>query len=160
MILMAGSHINVPSLLAANRGFTLIEILIAMTIFAIGMLAIGTLHITAAKTNAVARDVTDKSNIAKGLVEHLMLLPYNDPALAAGEHSLSAGNLSRDTDGIDNDDDGRVDEDEETGFITVSWKVQNGKPIPNTKTIEVTVYRSTALAGTRQLTLTFIRGDL
>jgi type IV pilus assembly protein PilV len=157
---MTGSPITKPSLLAADRGFTLIEILIAMTIFAIGMLAIGAIQITATKTNAIARDVTDKSNIAKGLVENLMTLRYNDPALTAGEHSLSAGNLRQDNDGIDNDNDGRVDEDEEAGFISVSWNVQNGKPVPNTKSIEVTVNRTSVLAGTRQVTLTFIKGNL
>jgi type IV pilus assembly protein PilV len=157
---MAPPHIRMPSPLSANRGFTLIEILIAMTIFSIGILAIGTIQITATKTIAIARDVTEKSILAKDIIEHLMTLSYNDPALTAGEHSLSAGNLTQDNDSIDNDNDGRVDENEETGFITVSWNVQNQKPIPNTKTIEVTVDRNTALAGKRKVTLTFIKGKL
>ena len=157
---MTRPHINTPSSLAANHGFTLIEILIAMTIFAIGILAIGAIQITATKTIAIARDVTDKSILAKDLIEHLMTLSYNDPALTAGEHSIAAGNLTQDNDGIDNNNDGRVDEDEESGFITVSWNVQQTKPIPNTKTIEVTVNRTTALAGIRQVTLTFIKGNL
>ena len=157
---MARPKINIPLSSNTSQGFTLIEILIALTIFAIGILAIGAIQIKTIRTNAVARDVTDKSIIAKDLMEHLMTLDYNDAALTAGAHSQSAGNLTQDTDGVDNNNDGQIDENEETGFITVSWNVQNEKPIPNTKTIEVTVNRTTVLAGNRRVTLTFIKGNL
>ena len=38
-----------------RRGFTLIEVLIAMAIFSLGMLAVGTLQITSTNSNASAR---------------------------------------------------------------------------------------------------------
>ena len=62
---------------ANQKGFTLIEILIAMTIFAFGILAVGLMQITAIRGNSFARGMTEASNIAQNKVEELVALPFN-----------------------------------------------------------------------------------
>ncbi len=58
-----------------NRGFTLIEVLIAIGIFAIGFLAVGTMQINAlTKTNS-ARRTTEALTLAEDKSEELMIQP-------------------------------------------------------------------------------------
>ena len=71
-----------------DRGYTLIETMIAIAIFAIGFLAIASLQIAASKTNRASSDYTQASTIVTDRMERLMLLPYNDSDLdsAANPH--------------------------------------------------------------------------
>ena len=64
-----------------QKGFSLIEILIAITIFAIGILAVAKMQITAIKGNSFARNMTDASNIAQDKMEELIALDYNNALL-------------------------------------------------------------------------------
>jgi type IV pilus assembly protein PilV len=143
-----------------NHGYTLIEILIAMAIFSIGILAVAGMQITSVRGNAVARGTTEKTSWAADRMEELMALDYNHADLAAGEHSEAQGSFTRTSDGIDNDYDGQIDEIGETGFITIFWNVQDDTPLADTKTITVTVTRTTVHGGQRELTLTSIKADL
>jgi len=64
-----------------QRGFTLIEVLIAMAIFSIGILGVGTMQLRSTGGNTNARIGTEASVWAQDRVETLMLLPYTDAAL-------------------------------------------------------------------------------
>ena len=70
-----------------QRGFTLIEVLIAMAIFSLGMLAVGTLQITSTNSNASARIHTEEYTWVVDQIERLTALGYDDPSLTDGEHS-------------------------------------------------------------------------
>lgn len=59
-----------------SAGFTLVEILIAMTILAIGMLGIAGLTGTAMKSGGYARALTQATNAAQNRVEALLSIPY------------------------------------------------------------------------------------
>lgn len=142
-----------------SEGFTLIEVLISVAIFSIGVLAVAAMQLSSVRGNAVARGVTEKVSLASDRMEELLSLPYTDTLLAAGEHSESAGSFTQATDGIDNDNDGQIDEAGESGFMSISWNVQDNTPLDRTKTIEVTVSRTTVLGGQRRITLTSIVGD-
>ena len=66
----------------SNRGgFTLVEVLVALTIFAIGLLAIASMQITAIQTNSSANSVTATTALAEGVLEEFMALPPSDPLL-------------------------------------------------------------------------------
>ena len=143
-----------------DMGFTLIEVMIAMVIFAIGILAMFSMQISATNTNAAARVYTQESNWAVDRIEKLMRLPYGDADLSGGDHSVAAGNLTQATDGIDNDNDGKIDEAGESGPITISWTVQDNVPELNTKSIVVTVTQNIFLRGNRTVTFDFIRANL
>lgn len=95
-----------------NRGFTLVEVMIGMAIFFIGFLAVGSMQITAINGNAGAREATEAATRATDQLESLIALPYD---------SIVGGGPVAD------------------GAYTVSWDVIPDSPLPNTKTITVTV---------------------
>ena len=70
-----------PNILFTNRGYTLIEIMIAIGIFAIGFLAIASLQITASKNSRTGSEITEAATIATDRMEMLMVLPFDDPLL-------------------------------------------------------------------------------
>ena len=71
-----------------DSGYTLIETMIAISIFAIGFLAIASLQIAASKTNRAGSEYTQASTIATDRLERLMVLPFDDSDLdpAANPH--------------------------------------------------------------------------
>jgi type IV pilus modification protein PilV len=72
--------------LKKEDGFTLIEVLIAITIFAVGLLAVAVLQTSAIKMNSTAGKLTNISTLAMDQIEKLSALPYADPALNAGTY--------------------------------------------------------------------------
>ena len=120
-----------------NTGFTIIEVLIAMVIFSIGILGVAMLQSGSIRGNTSARGVTDIALIATDRLEMLRSLPYDDPALAAGVYVLNQV-----TDRIDNNYNGMIDETmpaNETGSLTIQYTVTTDWPIDRTKTVAVTV---------------------
>jgi type IV pilus assembly protein PilV len=117
-----------------QKGFSLIEILISMTIFAIGVLALAEMQITAIRGNAFSSTTTDGTTLAQDRIEQLMNLPYDDANLNAGNH-------------------GPVTQ----GVYNVSWDVANNSPVTNTKTVNVSV-TWTANGWNRSVSLRCIKG--
>jgi len=85
-------HENRP----AGRGFSLIEILIAMAIFSIGILAITSLQIKSINQNAAAMMQTAATTIAVDWMEQLISRPYSDPLLdeANSPYQAQSGNYT------------------------------------------------------------------
>lgn len=61
-----------------ENGFTLIEVLIAMVIFSIGILGVVKMQISAIQGNATAMKITEKYFLASNQIETLMSLPYDE----------------------------------------------------------------------------------
>ena len=91
-----------------HDGFSLIEVLIAIAIFSIGILAVGAMQIHATASSTQSRKITEALELASRQVEFLRGLPMYDenrdldgngvverfdlpPDLASGEHSISLG---------------------------------------------------------------------
>ena len=70
--------------LKKQDGFTLIEVLVALTIFAVGLLAIAALQTSAIRMNSNGNRLTEISTLGIDRMEYLMSLPYTDPQLAVG----------------------------------------------------------------------------
>lgn len=62
-----------------NKGFTLVELLVAMTIFAIGLLSIAGMQLTAMResTRSFTRDVS--GTLAQGVMEEILSRDGGDP---------------------------------------------------------------------------------
>jgi type IV pilus modification protein PilV len=106
-----------------EQGFTLIEILIAICIFAIGFLAVASLQISAGKSNRTATEITAAVSLASDQMEQLISLASDDSNLdpAANPHVDNQGkyyiqwivkNTDLNADGVD---------DAKIINLTVSW---------------------------------------
>jgi len=63
-----------------NKGFSLLEVVVALGIFSIGILAIAGLQITATSGNAKARFATEAATHAQDVAERLLVLDYDHDA--------------------------------------------------------------------------------
>jgi type IV pilus assembly protein PilV len=70
--------------LKKKDGFTLIEVLVAVSIFAVGLLAIAALQTSAIRMNSTGDRLTELSTIGIDKYEELMSLPFTDPQLVVG----------------------------------------------------------------------------
>lgn len=67
-----------PSYINDRKGMTMIEVLMAMTIFAVGFLAIGTMVIGTTRNNTTGNIVTRATMMARERIEFLKSLPINE----------------------------------------------------------------------------------
>jgi prepilin-type N-terminal cleavage/methylation domain-containing protein len=74
-----------------QTGFTLLEVLIAVVIFTIGILSVNAMQITAIGANTAANRITESTTWASDRVESLLGLDYDDPALRDGTADGDAG---------------------------------------------------------------------
>jgi prepilin-type N-terminal cleavage/methylation domain-containing protein len=126
---------------SAANGFTLIEVLVGIAIFSVGILAGALMQIRATSSTTTAGNVSANVAVTVDRIEKLMALGYDDADLAIGTVTPS-----QDDDLIDNDGDGEIDETGETGHITASWDVSEtvpkaGSDLYNYKTITVRINR-------------------
>jgi prepilin-type N-terminal cleavage/methylation domain-containing protein len=78
-------HLNwikscVRHLAEQQAGYSIIEVMISLAIFAIGILGVATLQIIATNGNTNARKYSEASEIAQGQIEALMAMPYANVA--------------------------------------------------------------------------------
>jgi prepilin-type N-terminal cleavage/methylation domain-containing protein len=82
---------------SAAAGFSLIELMIALVVLAVGVLGVWSMQYTAIEGNTTAKRITEAGGLAADRVEKLMRLPYltdsNDPNsfpadMTPGGHTL------------------------------------------------------------------------
>jgi type IV pilus assembly protein PilV len=163
-------------LMKNSRGFSLLEVLLGVTVFMIGMLGVTALNISSLKSNTFSGNMSEATFIAADKLEELLAMDYaliQDGADGDGtdEDLLPAG-VPYFGDGIDDDggnfglDDIGADADEsetgigKNGIYDVYWNVAEDEPMPNTKTINVIV-RWQIKDVWRQINMQLVRvGDL
>ncbi|BCR04637.1 hypothetical protein DESUT3_17060 [Desulfuromonas versatilis] len=64
-----------------QKGFTLVELLIALTIFAIGLLSLAGMQVTAIQTNSSASSLSAATALAQGVMEEILALDVNHPLI-------------------------------------------------------------------------------
>ncbi len=87
-----------------EKGFTLIEVLVALVILTVGILAVQMMQVHSIEENTSAGGISAKSMMAATQIETILNLAYNDPALV--DFDRDGTDQDRDFDGIDDDDDG------------------------------------------------------
>jgi type IV pilus assembly protein PilV len=105
-------------------GFTLIEVLIALVIFATGVLALALVVPMASKRIMKAGSQTRSSSLASETAEELLTVPYGDAKLTAGTHDDAAN--------------------PHDNIYYVRWVVEDNAPQANCKRITVKVARGSA----------------
>ena len=120
--------------ISSEKGFTLLEILVATCILSVGLLAVASLQAAAIRGNYFADGVSNGSTWATDKMEKLIAAAYQD----------YEGSDLLDTDG---DGDGGLkdasaataDYQETQGNYTIYWNISDNAVLNNTKTICVIV---------------------
>ena len=118
-----------------NKGFTLIEAMVAVGILSIGILSLYTMVTATITHNADAQTITVASNVLTDQMEQLMALSYSDSQLSTSTQPPITTGLPQSisqvewsvtewrNDGIDNDGDGNIDEYDERGMKSIALTV-------------------------------------
>ena len=122
-----------------EAGFTLLEVIVAVSILTVGLLAVASMQTAAIQGNDTAYSVTESVTWAQDRLEFLLALPYDDTRLSPG--MAQSDPLSTDTPNY-----------------TVTYDVEDG-PIANTKRITVTATRQDR-GVTRRRRLSSIKSEM
>ena len=90
-----------------NRGFSLLEVLLGITIFMIGMIGVTALNISSLKSNTFSGNLSEAAIIAASKIEELMNQDFDDPAsqlFDVDDDGSNATDQDVDDDGMDDDD--------------------------------------------------------
>jgi len=98
-----------------EKGFTLLEVIISISILTIGILAVASMQATALRGDSFAQSRTEASTWAQDKMEEFMAIPFDSTKLNIG-----------------------YSETDTPGNYTVTVNVANG-PVNNTRSITVTV---------------------
>ena len=110
---------EIVSMLQNQKGIGLVEIIIAILIFAVGIsIALRVLPISNTATSR-ARNLTVATNLAQEKIEELMSSPFNSADLSAGDHADTQNPLQR--------------------HFTRSWSVTDDVPMSDMKRVAITV---------------------
>ena len=115
----------------SKKGFTIVEVMIAMAIFAIGILGVAKMQLKSTNSNTTSRTMTEASTFAVDQIEQLMSVPYDNAAMAANSYTNIQNQM-----------------------YNLSWRITDNNPVTNTKQIAMTV---TFRNGTRTFTTNYYR---
>lgn len=137
-----------------NKGFSLIEVLVAMTILAIGLLAVATMQITSIEQNTKSYSQTGAATLGQKIIEDLLLLKYNSDLLK-----------DEDGDGISGLNDGTSSSADYEKVQKIAgrtyqifWNISENDPVKETKTICI-IIKLQEKGQTSNIAMTQIRGS-
>ena len=126
--------------LKSGRGFTLVEILIAVFILAVALIGLISVTVMIIKSNDFSRRMTTATTLAKDKLEQVKRLPYNNVASGVTTDYFNADSSAGST----------------GAYFTRIITVTSNTPAANMKTVEVRVQWT--WGGTRHVTLRTIIG--
>lgn len=123
--------------LSEQKGFSLVEMMIAVCIMAIAFAGLATMEVACINGNSIASNVTMGITLAQDKMEELNSIDYDDPRVA-DVNPGNNGDLRNDA----NIDFSEIDIDEQGnpgGIYTRIWNIADDTPTDGQKTIVVIV---------------------
>jgi type IV pilus assembly protein PilV len=118
--------------MARNDGFSLVELLVALTVFSVGLMALAGMQFTSIQGNSTANQLTAMTALADGLVEELLVKAQDDPVFAANVNNPWPVDFAEPDIPMEWSLDG-------TGLCTAEYAVLINDPINGVARITVTV---------------------
>jgi Tfp pilus assembly protein PilV len=118
--------------LRSSEGFSLLEVMFALTFLAVGLLAVAGMIPLATHQIMSAKAVTDGVAAGQEVMEEIRMSEYNSGALAAGNYNRTVDNY------------------------TIDWTIQNDVPVIGSKRIDMTVTWSTTSGNETTSLSTFV----
>lgn len=134
--------------LKSQQGFTLVEILISLVVFSIGIMAVTMMQGSSMKLNTHSGSITEATSLARSKMEDLLNRGYDDADLKDTNTDSLAGLSAYCTD--------TADFHETSGRYDIYWNVAEDQPVNNAKTIQVFV-KWTLQSGTKNVSFASIK---
>jgi len=117
-----------------EKGFTLLEVIVAISVLTIGLLGVASMQVSAIKGNTLAFGITEATSWASDQTEKLIVLPYDHVDLqdTDGDGASGLENASEATDDNPNPPPTH-------GKYKVYWNVAVDDTADGTKTVNVIV---------------------
>lgn len=116
-----------------DAGFTLIETIIALMIFTVGILSVGLMQLSALQGNSVANQVTEAMVFGSDQIEQMLSWDYDDDNFKSSNNNAytlpNGDNYTADGHQTDSDN-----------YYHAYWQITDDSPVTNSKTIVVTVF--------------------
>lgn len=128
--------------LSNQNGFTLLELLIALTILTIGLLGLAGLHIAAIQGNVSGFKISTATAVAQERIEELKALDATDTDLSVGAHADDCSVIQCVIQGI---------------TYNRSYTIQDNTPVSGTSTMTLTITWVEPRTGITRSTSVFTR---
>lgn len=136
-------------MLKSEKGFSLVELLIAVVLLTIGLLAVAGMQTTAINSNAWANRLTTAASLAQEVMENFLARnPETDPILITATNDNATYDLDPNNAGIQNPVYIKTVADVDTGVgaFTVVYTISLDTPVTNVTKIDVAVCLNILLA--------------
>lgn len=143
-----------------QRGFTFVELIVAILVFAIGILGLAKMQILAVRGNSYSMEMARAANVAEDQVENLMSRDIDDPLL--GGKSPDTGTQELFFTLVTDGDAPKLYDHEslpKTSAPEVSWRVQANVPQNGLKTVNLQSGWMDADHSPHWVDFTFVVGD-
>lgn len=111
---------------SSDRGFSLVELMIALMVFAIGILTLAAVIPMGIRKTTAASQQTTSSELATLKAEEVLITPYSDADLLAGIHDDPSSPRQ--------------------GKYYLRWTVEDDQPVTNCKRVTVSVHLNAVTA--------------
>jgi type IV pilus assembly protein PilV len=120
-----------------EKGFTLLEVLVAICLLTVGLLGVAAMQAMAIKGNAFAGGVTEATTLAGDRMEYLMTLDYDDPTDLDDVDSDGTAGLDDAT--VGTADQNRTYSNESGMQYDLYWNTARDAPTADNTTIKIIV---------------------
>ena len=128
-----------------QRGVTLLETMLALLIFSIGIMAVGAMQVSSLRLNTQARRSSLDSAVAADFLEQFLSLPYDDPLLVDSDNGFEPSAFDHGPFQIESTDS------------EIEWEVEDQSSVNGIKRIRVTIRSSDAGGVLRTRTYEYVK---
>lgn len=117
-----------------EQGFTLLEVMLGIAIFSLGLVAFFTIHGTSVRGTGTANRITEGVNYGEDRIEQMLNTAFDDASLTDSNGNAQGGLDDTDT-GTNADDTKEIDD----GKFTIFRNIAQGWPQANVNTIRIII---------------------